>query len=153
VSHVYLCVLLMLTGQWFGEPLEPDVVRRLSGTFEFENVFVTPEDGIGLEYIAMNPCTPGNKAFGFVLVSADCNPVDIKRTPNIPPGTTAQGICLIGTSDIATVTLQDDANEPNSGLQLHKDEDITLGYGDGIILMWADSVWGEIGRWNAQDRP
>ncbi len=80
-----------------------------------------------------------------VRVAGNDGPVTVQVTPAIAPGLDGQMLCILGTSDERTVTLQDQGLLPNSGLGLGASER-TLGRGDVLTLRFeeADATWWEV---------
>jgi hypothetical protein len=84
----------------------------------------------------------------FIQVSGSGGAVTLTSTPHIADGLDGQEIVLFGTSDVDTLTLQDEGNLAGSNLQLSAGVDFTLGIGDSITLVFLTSVgdWVEISR-------
>lgn len=76
--------------------------------------------------------------------------VTLTSTPTLADGIDGQQIIIVGTNDTNTVTLQDEAQLANSGLQLAGGADFTLGQYDTIHLVYtsAEDKWMEISRSN-----
>lgn len=85
---------------------------------------------------------------GIMRVVGNGGAVTLTSTPTIVDGSDGQIVIIQGTDDTNTVTLQDDSTLANSGLQLSGGNDMTLGEGDVIQLMYDsdDDKWYEISR-------
>lgn len=76
--------------------------------------------------------------------------VTLTSTPSIADATDGQILIVQGDDDTNTLTLQDESNLANSGLQLSGGADMTLGKGDIIVLTYdsGDDKWYELSRSN-----
>lgn len=76
--------------------------------------------------------------------------VTVTATPSIADARDGEELIIQGNSDTNTLTLQDESNLANSGLQLAGGADVTLGKGDTIYLTYdeGDDKWYEISRSN-----
>ncbi|MBP7209562.1 MAG: hypothetical protein KBA02_00035 [Paludibacteraceae bacterium] len=86
----------------------------------------------------------------MIRVAGSGGAVTVSATPSIVDSYDGAIIIICGTDDTNTVTLQDESNLANSGLQLNTAANCTLGKGDTLQLTYnsTDDKWYEISRSN-----
>ncbi len=84
----------------------------------------------------------------IMRVKSDGNVITVTSTPSVADGDDGQIVILQGDSDTDTLTLQDESNLGGSGLALSGGNDMTLGKGDTLTLIFdaGDDKYYEISR-------
>jgi hypothetical protein len=77
--------------------------------------------------------------------------VTLTSTPSIVAGAAGQELCVIGTSDANTITLQDETTLAGTTLELAGDVSMVLGIHDTICLVYYNSHWLEVSRSDNDD--
>lgn len=84
--------------------------------------------------------------YNIVYLSGDGGHVTLTSTPTIAAGTAGQPLTLVGMSESATVTIQDNANAAGTTLHLNHRQDVTLGLYDTLDLICVGgTAWAQKG--------